>query len=261
MSLTPLPRLMVAPNGARKGKADHPALPITLPEIIETAHACHRARADGLHLHLRDAGGVHILDSGLYREALAALGEAVPDLAVQVTTEAVGLYTPAEQRQLVRDLRPALVSVSLAEMLAEGEFDAGEEFYKECAEAGTAVQHILYGVDDLALFDRMETEGRLPAGPSQMLFVLGRRAKDQQSDPADLAPFIRWLAQRGDQPDWAICAFGRGETRCLQEAAEAGGKLRVGFENSFRNGDGTLAKDNAERVAEVFATCRPASVR
>ncbi|WP_375214420.1 3-keto-5-aminohexanoate cleavage protein, partial [Aquabacterium sp.] len=36
----PLPRLMVAPTGARRGKGDHPALPVTDDEIVETWRAC-----------------------------------------------------------------------------------------------------------------------------------------------------------------------------------------------------------------------------
>lgn len=38
-----LPRLMVVPNGARKTKTDHPALSITLDEIIVKAVNCHQA--------------------------------------------------------------------------------------------------------------------------------------------------------------------------------------------------------------------------
>ena len=38
--MTGLPSLMVAPNGARRSKSDHPALPVTLPEIVATARAC-----------------------------------------------------------------------------------------------------------------------------------------------------------------------------------------------------------------------------
>ncbi|MEC7495261.1 MAG: 3-keto-5-aminohexanoate cleavage protein, partial [Pseudomonadota bacterium] len=34
-----LPRLMVAPNGARRTKADHPAIPVTIQETVETALA------------------------------------------------------------------------------------------------------------------------------------------------------------------------------------------------------------------------------
>jgi uncharacterized protein (DUF849 family) len=49
--------LAVAPNGARKTKADHPALPMTPEEIAMTAAACHEAGAAMIHLHVRDPDG------------------------------------------------------------------------------------------------------------------------------------------------------------------------------------------------------------
>ena len=38
-----LPRLMVAPNGARPMKKDHVAVPITINEIVKTGQACFEA--------------------------------------------------------------------------------------------------------------------------------------------------------------------------------------------------------------------------
>ena len=98
MSVTPLPVLMVAPNGARRTKADHPALPVSVAETVEAALACHEAGAGGLHAHVRDRQGAHVLDAGLYRELIAEMGLRAPAMAVQITTEAVGRYSPAEQR-------------------------------------------------------------------------------------------------------------------------------------------------------------------
>lgn len=249
--MTPLPRLMVAPTGARRTKADHPALPITLPEIIATAKACHAAGADGLHLHVRDAEGRHSLDAGLYSEALAALAEIVPDMAVQITTEAVGIYSPAEQRAVVEAVQPSLVSVSLAEMTGGRDMDTALEFYTNCRTSGIAVQHILYGEGDLRLMSQLLDSGKLHASDLQLIFVLGRYTKGQTSAPEDLQPFTDWLAASDLDADWAVCAFGPRETDCLVAAHRQGGKLRVGFENSLWNSDGSLAKDNAERVAEV----------
>ncbi|MBU4528009.1 MAG: 3-keto-5-aminohexanoate cleavage protein [Desulfomicrobium sp.] len=249
--MSPLPRLMVAPTGARKTKADHPALPITLDEIIDTARSCQAAGADGLHLHLRDTNGRHILDAGLYKEALTALSTSVPGMEVQITTEAVGIYSAAQQRAVVEAVVPQSVSISLAEMLAEREFDAAEAFYKACAQANTDVQHIIYGASDLDLLATMLEEDRLPGGPVQLLFVLGRYSLNQESAPNDLDLFTRWLSTSKVAADWAVCAFGQQETACLAAAAAAGGKLRVGFENSIWNADGRIARDNAERVAEI----------
>ena len=63
-----LPAIMIAPNGARLKRADHPALPETIAEIVSTALACAKAGADGIHAHVRDSDGNHTLDEGLYRE-------------------------------------------------------------------------------------------------------------------------------------------------------------------------------------------------
>lgn len=90
--MTPLPRIMVAPNGARRGKADHPALPITDDELVDTTRACIAAGADGVHLHLRDGNGKHLLDAARYRFLLERLEAEVPGAYLQVTSEAAGIY-------------------------------------------------------------------------------------------------------------------------------------------------------------------------
>ncbi len=253
--MTPLPRLMVAPNGARRGKADHPELPVTLPEIVQTARVCAKAGADGLHLHLRDANGAHVLDAGLYREALAELRGAVPDMAVQATTEAAGRYSAPHQRRVALDSGAALVSAALREMTADTPDAVATAFYRDCAERGIAVQHILYAPEDFDLLTRLLPAPLLRAPDLQLIFVLGRYSRDQESDPADLHPFLRALRAHDLAPDWAVCAFGRAETACLMEAHRHGGKLRVGFENSLWHADGRIARDNAERVSAVLAAC------
>ncbi|SEM49705.1 Uncharacterized conserved protein, DUF849 family [Roseovarius tolerans] len=248
-----LPQLMVAPNGARRGKADHPALPMTLPEIVETACACFEAGADGLHLHLRDAEGRHLLDAGAYREALEELRRAVPEMAVQVTTEAAGAYAPPAQRAVALGSGADLVSVALREMAAEEPEAPG--FYAACAERGIAVQHILYKAADFDLLARLVPDGLRAAEGLQLIFVLGRYSDGQESDARDLGPFLNRLAAREAPADWALCAFGRAETDCLRAAHAAGGKLRVGFENSLWHADGQVARDNAQRVRAVVEVC------
>ena len=251
----PLPRLMVAPNGARMGRRDHPALPVTLPQILDTAKACHAAGADGLHLHLRDETGGHLLDARAYRDALAALSETVPDMAVQITTEAVGLYSPADQRALVRDLAPPLVSIALREMINGGDTGEALRLYVDCAQAGTGVQHILYAPEDLRRLSDLLPSDLLQNPALQLLFVLGSHG-GRNGTPADLNGFLITMAGLGLQPDWGVCCFGAAETRCLRLAHQAGGKLRVGFENNWLADDGSVAPDNAARVAEVAGRIR-----
>ena len=242
---------MVAPNGARKLKEDHPAIPISIRETVETAVACYDAGATGLHLHVRNSDGSHSLDATLYKQAITELNTAAPKLQIQITTESVGQYSPEQQRQVVRDVMPQSVSVSLAEMLSEGKTPEALDFYRQCHDDGIAVQHILYGQDDLISLTQLLDSHSIPSDCLQLLFVLGRYTQNQQSAPTDLDPFLEWLNAGSLSADWALCAFGTQETACLLKGLREGGKARVGFENSFWNADGTLAKDNAERVAEV----------
>ena len=248
-----LPRLMVAPNGARRGKIDHPQIPITIPEIVETAIACAAAGADGIHLHVRDGDGKHTLDAGLYRELIADLKRAVPKLKRQITTESVGVYSPSEQRALVQELHPESVSISTMEMYSNNEFKEVERFYLWCQQENIAVQHILYGSEDLNRLDKLLTNIELTQQPPQLLFVLGRYAIHQESNPQDLVPFITWLESKQLEAEWAVCAFGKGETQCLKKAHELGGRVRVGFENSIWNADGSIAENNATRVEALSA--------
>ena len=251
--LQTLPRVMVAPNGARRTKADHPALPMTIAETLTCAAACHAAGAGGIHAHLRDAEGRHWLDAGAYRELIAEMARRVPAMPVQITTEAAERYCAGQQRALLEALTPEGVSIALAEMLDDGDRPAVRRRYHALAEAGVAVQHILYDATQLRWLAEEQLSGTLPAGPLQLLFVLGRYTADQRSEPGMLAPFLSALAELRMAADWAICAFGPGETRCLAHALKQGGKARVGFENSLWRADGSLARDNAQRVADIVA--------
>lgn len=249
--MTPLPRIMVALNGARRTKTDHPKLPITIAEMVEEAVKCQQAGADGIHLHVRDENGKHVLDAGLYREALAELKVKAPALLPQITTEAVGVYNPEQQRSLVKDVKPEQVSIAISEMTSDQNFQQATEFYKWCEESGITVQHIIYGEEDLKLIESLLNQNHFKKSNLQLLFVLGKYTPGQQSTPQDLTPFTDWLGTANINADWSVCAFGSGETACLKEAAKNGGKVRVGFENSLWNADGSIAKDNAERVREV----------
>lgn len=252
----PLPRLMVAPNGARRGKSDHPALPIQLDELVETAVSCRKASAEGLHLHVRDENGDHSLDVGRYREAIAAIERAVPDLFIQVTSEAAGRFGPEAQMQMIRDLRPSSVSLAPSELLrAPVDTASAKAFYSWALDNGICIHHIVYSPEQLRQALQLIDDGIIPGTDHQLQLVIGSYAGTQASRPEDLEPFLKLINARKDDLalDWMICAFGPAETACLSYAAKRGGKVRVGFENSIWNADGSLAKSNVERVAEVRA--------
>jgi uncharacterized protein (DUF849 family) len=245
--------LAVAPNGARKTRADHPAVPISPAELAATAAAAQAAGACMIHLHVRDAEHKHSLDVGAYREASAAVREAVGDrMVIQVTSEAVGLFTPQQQMAMVRELRPEAVSLAVREVIPDAAAgDEAREFLAWLVGDGILPQYILYAPEDVPHFGKLQAEGVIPAGPAFLLFVLGRYTPGQRSVPNDLLPFLTAIEdwpQAAGLP-WAICAFGPKETACVTAAATLGGHARVGFENNLFLPSGRRAGDNAELVA------------
>ena len=248
--------IAVAPNGARKTHIDHAALPITPDELAVCARQCLDAGAAMLHLHVRRPDGTHSLEPDDYRPAIAAVQQAVGDaLVIQITTEAVGIYTPEQQMASVRALQPEAISVALRELAPDAAHEAqAARFFGELAAARTAIQYILYSADDVVRYRDLRARGVLPDTPHWVLFVLGRYSAGQRSDPADLLPFLQAWADGGDvtaNVPWAMCAFGPREAECALSAALLGGHARLGFENNMALPDGSTAPDNAALVTNL----------
>lgn len=244
--------IAAALNGARKGKREHPALPLTLDEILAEARACHAAGAAMLHLHVRDRHGGHSLDPGLYAEALTELRRQLPEMLVQITTEAAEIYRPEAQLACLEALRPEFASVAVREIARDATVAA--RLYRFAAEAGVSVQHILYDPGDLAQLLAWRASGLVPAaGGCNLLFVLGRYERPTPSDPRDLLPF---LTAAPNDATWMVCAFGPSEAACTMAALALGGHMRVGFENNLNLPTGERAARNADLVALAAAAAR-----
>jgi uncharacterized protein (DUF849 family) len=151
--------IMVAPNGARKTQADHPALPVSIDETVNQAIRCHAAGATVLHAHVRGKQNEHVLDVGLYRELIAEMNQQAPEMLVQITTEAVGRYTIEQQVNCVQSLVPEMTSIALREITASyAEPDFAQAFFTWAAETGVHIQHILFSADDLSHFVRYQLQ-------------------------------------------------------------------------------------------------------
>ena len=246
-----LPRLMVAPNGARKVKKDHPAIPLTTSEIVEVAKSCNKAGADAMHFHVRDEEGQHVLDSGLYKETLNELEHQVPTMHLQITTEAVGKYSVKDMRKVAYDVSPPGISIGTAELISSRKPEIEDiKLYKYLTEVGTKIQHILYQPEDINLLIDLFNKAKIPINNAWCLFVIGHYT-GRISYPKNILPFIKKMEERKINLDWSICAFGKEEVNCLHKAISLGGKLRVGFENSLFMPNGEIAPNNHTKVDAV----------
>lgn len=249
MNDTPL-IITVAPNGAYKTRAQHPAVPMTPDALVTAARGALDAGAAMLHMHVRKADGSHSLEPEDYRAALQAVRAEVGDeMVLQITTEAAKVYQPAAQMAVVREVKPEAVSVGLRELHVDAVPEAElADFFHWLAGSGIMTQVILYDDADVRDWIDLRKRGIIPEAKWFLLFVLGRYSANQTSDPTDLLPF---LAAHDKAHPWAMCAFGAKEHACAIAAAALGGHARVGFENNLLLRDGSTAPDNTALVRQV----------
>jgi uncharacterized protein (DUF849 family) len=239
--------IMVAPNGARRTRDDHSAIPLTPDDLAATAESCLDAGACAMHLHVRDASGKHTLDPSRYRAALEAIRARVGDrLLLQVTTEAVGIYSAEEQIAVVRELLPEAVSLAVRELARAGD-EAIAALDRWMHDQGVLPQWILYSTEDLELINDWSRRDVLAASSYPLLFVLGK----YKSSVAATPEMLENVTGLQEAPCWMACAFGPAEGLIMQSVADLGGHARVGFENNLVGPDGQLAADNASLVRSL----------
>lgn len=243
--------ITVAPNGGRRSKQDHPALPLSPEELAHCASQCLAAGAAMLHLHIRDRNGRHLLDGADYRDAIAAIKADTGDrLVIQITTEALGIYSPAEQMAVTKTVRPEAASLALREFVPDAAAESAfADFLQWLKREEVTPQIIVYSPEEALRLAQLRDKGLIPWNDIPVLYVLGRYVKDQLSQPRDLLPFLAPEAPRFDH--WTTCAFGRHEAAAVTLGSLLGGHVRVGFENNLHLPDGKLAPDNAALVTTV----------
>ncbi|MFN1616513.1 beta-keto acid cleavage family enzyme [Vibrio rotiferianus] len=248
--------IIVAPNGARKTKQDHDQLPMTIEEMVAEAKACQTAGSTMIHLHARDVQGMHSLEVDdnleIYHAVKAAVGNS---MIVQLTTEAVGMYSPQQQMALIKAVKPEAASFALCELIPDEQSEEqGFVFFDWVAAQGILSQIILYDQSDIGRYFSLRERGVLPKHSQHTLVVLGRYHKAQQSSPWDLrALHLERFIEENVR--CAVCAFGAREQDCLTHAMLLGLDVRVGFENNHLSSDGQLAKNNAEQVQRLKELC------
>ncbi|MEM7070633.1 MAG: 3-keto-5-aminohexanoate cleavage protein [Pseudomonadota bacterium] len=243
--------VLVAPNGARLTKKDHPAIPLKAADIALCAEQCFDAGASMIHVHVRDDDGSHILDCTRYMRVIEAIKNRIGNkLVIQITTESVGRYSASQQKQLVRDIVPEAVSLALRELLPdEKDIASFSDFWSWMKSKKIWPQVILYNDNEIQQFIRLQKMGVFGHDHCDVLFVAGRY-QGHMGTPREITPCLLSLANI-DHISWSVCAFGRYENACVALAASLGGHIRVGFENNLYMADGKLAQNNADLVLQA----------
>ena len=184
-------------------------------------------------------------------KALEDLQTNVPKMHLQVTTEAVGRYSPDQMKNLANDVKPPGISIGIRELIpSRNPTDEDINFYQSLTNSGTKIQHICYEPEDLDLLCEVLNKGNISKDGNWCLFVIGHYS-GKVSDPNKIQLFLNKLKDNNLNADWAVCAFAKEEIECLKKAISLGGKIRIGFENSMFMPNGEMAPNNHTKVKVV----------
>jgi uncharacterized protein (DUF849 family) len=258
-----------------------PHLPVTPEQIAESALAAARAGAAIVHLHARDPhDGRPKQDPDLFRQFLPRIAAAT-DVVINLTTGGSQTMSVDERLQPALQLRPELASLNMGtmnfglyEMLPrqktwtwawEPAYLAGSEagFFKNtlkdiadilraCSGHGTRFELECYDIGHLYTAAHF-LDRRLLEPPLLIQSVFGIRG-GIGTHPEDVA-YMKRVADRlfGAAYQWSVVGAGRHQLSIGRQAAELGGHVRVGLEDSLWIGKGELAISNAQQVEKARA--------
>src|SRR3954451_8766196 len=258
--------ITVAIPGSLPRKKDNPAVPITVPEQIESTQAAFEAGATLAHLHVRNEDETPTSDPEKFARLLEGLREHCPGMILQVSTG--GRSAAGRERGGMLPLKPDMAS------LATGSCNFPTRVYENAPELvdWLAAEMLRHGVKpeieafDLSMIFKavdMEREGKIK-GPLHVQFFMGVK----NAMPVDRETFefyVRTLKRLAPAATWTGAGIGRDQLTLNRWSLELGGHCRTGLEDNVRLDRETLAPSNAALVRRVVELCpgfgrRPATV-
>ena len=241
--------ITVAPTGAETAKADVPALPTTLPELVETAKRCEAAGAAMVHVHIRDHEHRPTLDQGLLRDTVAAL-RAETSLVVQLSTGGA-VTDPLDQRLKVLDAEPDSCSLTM------GTVNFGDdvflnpwpfvvELYQLTQQRQVVPEFELFDLGHVAALHRLLDGYGLPfGGRVHCDLVMGVPGGMPGTGDALIAAVA---AMPAAVTSWSATGIGRTALPVAYASLAKGGHLRVGMEDTLTLAKGRPVEHNAQLV-------------
>ena len=249
----------------------HFPVPVTPEEMARSAREAFDAGAAIMHVHFRDQrpgmGMLPTWDADVAAEISQAIREACPGVVLNLTTGVVGddISGPAACLERVRPEMAALNAGSLNYLRAKSDgtwawppmlFDNPvskiERFVKVMRECGVLPECECFDSGIVRSVDLFRQVGLLRP-PIDVSLIMGV----QSGMPCK----PQWLPLLVDElpagASWQVIAIGRDEVWPVhRRAAELGGNLRTGLEDTFYLPNGERARSNGELIEALVATAR-----
>jgi 3-keto-5-aminohexanoate cleavage enzyme len=253
---TPGTLITVAPTGAESAKADVPALPVTVEEVVATARDCERVGASVIHLHVRDAQTRPTLDLGRVREVVAAVREST-DLVLQLSSGGA-VTDPFDARLAVLDAGPDAASLTLGTVnfgrdVFSNPWDLIVELHTQMQQRRIVPEYEVFDLGQLATLARLlDRHGPPYGGRVHVDLVMGVPG----GMPGTAQALTACLPFLPAGTTFAATGVGRTSLPVMLAALSAGGHLRVGMEDTLTYAPGEPVRDNAQLVARAAGLAR-----
>ncbi len=248
--------ITVAITGSVPKKTDNPAVPITVPEQIESTHAAYEAGAALVHVHVRNDDGTTTSNPEKFGLFLEGIRKHCPDIIVQFSTG--GRSGVGSERGGMLHHKPDMASLSTGSvnfktMIYENHPKLIVDLATRMLEHDVKPEIEIFDLAMLYNAARLVEEGLLKP-PVHVQFVLGipnSLPADRQVLEFEIAQLNRVLPGA----TWTAAGVGRFQLIVNDWTLELGGHCRTGLEDNVRFDKNRLAASNAELVTRVAELC------
>ncbi|WP_261987021.1 3-keto-5-aminohexanoate cleavage protein [Actinomadura sp. HBU206391] len=248
--------ITVAPTGAESAKADVPALPVTIEELVQTAKECEAAGAAVVHVHIRDDDARPTLDLARLRDTVQALRQST-NLIVQLSTGGA-VTDPYEHRLRVLDAAPDACSltcgtVNFGDDVFMNPWPFMVELYQRTQELEIVPEFELFDLGQVRALNRLvDAYGPPYGGHVHCDLVMGVPG----GMPGDNRTLVAAVEALPEGASWSATGVGRTSLPVMYAALASGGHLRVGMEDTLTYAKGRPVTGNAELVERAAALAR-----
>jgi uncharacterized protein (DUF849 family) len=248
--------ICVAITGSLPQKSDNPAVPVTIPEQIESTHEAFEAGATIAHCHVRDEEGKGTLDPERFARLKEGLEKHCPGMIIQLSTG--GRAGSGQARGGMLPLRPDMASLSVGSVnfptrVYDNAPDLVDWLASEMVKYEVKPEIEAFDLSHIVQAVKMATDGRI-RGRLYVQFVMGVK-NGMPADEPIFDFYIETLKRLAPDALWCAAGIGKDQLTLNEWSIAKGGHARTGLEDNIRLDRDRLAPSNAALVRRAVEIC------
>ncbi len=250
--------ICVAITGSLPTKENNPAVPITVPEQIESTQEAFEAGASIAHCHVRNDDQTPSSDPEKFARLKQGLEKHCPGMIVQLSTG--GRSGAGKARGGMLPLSPDMASLSVGSnnfptRVYENPPDLVDWLAAEMLEHDVKPEIEAFDLSHILKAADMYARGQIKDLP-YVQFVMG--VKNAMPADRDVFNYYVQTVHRlfGEDAPWCAAGIGANQLVLNEWAIAHGGHARTGLEDNVRFDRATLAPSNAALVKRTVDICK-----